>query len=247
MEKYKFLEMDGYSVKFNGEIMKIYIPKSYFENELAEFSGSFITTTSLFFFEVKSFQMEEKNKEGHIYTLKLPSKITFEFEDMYTEEKDIKNTGLIKYNVFILNKGNTFVKNINVEKSPVNAKDFIYMINKGRFPSIIPYEEIIKMYIDNIQLNDFNLGSPSVLFEIMIGELMRSKKDIKIPFRKAINDPNVSSFDYQNTNMKNLTSFSSTYASLSFEDINQSIISSIKREKNHDKEVISPVEKTIHY
>ena len=33
MEKYKFLEMDGYSVKFNGDIMKIYIPKNYFEND----------------------------------------------------------------------------------------------------------------------------------------------------------------------------------------------------------------------
>lgn len=247
MGNYNFLEKDGYSTRFKGEIMKIYIPSSYFEFNTAEFSGITVTSLALFYFEVKTFEMEQKNQDGKFYLLKLPAKINFEFEDNYKETKDIKNSGMIDYTVFVLNNGNIFMSNENVERNSLNAKDFIYLIHRGRFPSIIPYEEIIQMYLQNLELNNFDLETTSTIIEFMLSELFRWNKDEKIAFRKAINMPNVSSMDYKNINMSNLSTFASTFSSLSFQDFNQSVISSIKRDINNEKQIESPAEKIIKY
>ena len=47
--------------------------------------------------------------------------------------------------------------------------------------------------------------------------------------------------------MKNIAFFNSTYSSIAFEDINKAIINSIAKTERGDKEIISPVEKTIKY
>lgn len=243
----KFFEYDGDRVVFSGDILKIYLPKNYFESKIAEYNGDIINTIGFFFFEVKSNEMDDKDQDGKFYTLKLPAKIDFEFNYEDTITKNIKDTSDITYSVFTLEKGSTFIKNINVVQSAANAKEFIYMLHGGRFPSIIPYDEIIDLYIKNLNLNDLSLGCQSFIYELMIGELMRWKKDPKIAFRKAINQNDVDPIDYQNINMKNIAFFNSTYSSIAFEDINKAIINSIAKTERGDKEIISPVEKTIKY
>lgn len=243
----KFFEKDNESIRFIGDVLKIYLPKNYFETKVAEFNGNEVNTIAFFYFEVKSFSMEEKDQDGHFYIMKLPARIDFEFDDKNTVTKNIKQSGDNQYEVFTMNKGSLFLKNVNVVKSAANAKDFIYMLHKGRFPSLIPYNEIIDIYMKNLNLNGLDLGCQSVIYELMVGELMRSKKDPKIPFRKEINKPETDQMDYINTNMKNIAFFSSTYAAIGFEDFNKAVINSISRDIRGDKEVISPVEKTLKY
>ena len=243
----KFFEHDGDRIIFSGDVLKIYLPKNYFESKIAEYNGDSVNTIGFFFFEVKSNEMDENDKDGRFYTLKLPAKIDFEFNSEDSITKNIKETGDILYTVFTLEKGSTFIKNINVVQSAANAKDFIYMLHGGRFPAIIPYDEIIDLYVKNLNLNALSLGCQSFMYELMIGELMRWKEDPKIAFRKAINQNDVNQLDYQNINMKNIAFFNSTYSSIAFEDINKAIINSIAKTERGDKEIISPVEKTIKY
>ena len=82
----KFFEYDGDRVVFSGDILKIYLPKNYFESKIAEYNGDIINTIGFFFFEVKSNEMDDKDQDGKFYTLKLPAKIDFEFNYiiMYT-------------------------------------------------------------------------------------------------------------------------------------------------------------------
>lgn len=251
--KYKFLYKEGNSLKFNGELMKIYLPKTNFTKKgsdsfISEYNGNFIKTMGIFLFEVTTFDNEEKGKSGTIYTMKLPISIRFEYEDSYTEKKQLKdNLPADIYNVFILNNGNTFIENVMAEMSINSCKEFIFMLHKGNLPSIIPYDEIIKLYLDTLDINGINLGSPSLVYEMIISEVCRSKNDKKIPFRKAINNGKISQLDYVNINMKEIPMLSSVYGALAFEDMNQSIITSINRTKNGTKEVESPIEKTIKY
>ena len=101
--------------------------------------------------------------------------------------------------------------------------------------------------MQNIDLNGMNLGCQNTIYEMMIGELMRNKKNVKEPFRKTINKPNVSPLDYKNINMKNIAFFSSTYSAVGFEDFNKAMISSTAKNINNEKEIISPVEKILKY
>jgi len=243
----KFFEQDGESIRFTGDILNVYLPKNYFESGVSMYNGNEVNTIAFFFFEVKSFAMEEKDQLGHIYTFKLPARIVFEFDDKNSKTINLKNTGDIQYDVLTMNKGSIFVKNINVEQSAMNAKDFLYMLHKGRFPSLIPYEDIIKIYMQNLSINNMSLGCQNCIYEMMLGELMRSKKNIKEPFRKTINKPNVSSLDYKNINMKNIAFFNSTYTALSFEDFNKAVISGTAKDINNEKETISPAEKVLKY
>jgi len=243
----KFFEQDGESIRFTGDILNVYLPKNYFESGVALYNGNEVNTIAFFFFEVKSFEMEEKDQLGHIYTFKLPARIAFEFDDKNSKTVNLKNTGDIQYDVLTMNKGSIFVKNINVEQSAVNAKDFLYMLHKGRFPSLIPYEDIIKIYMQNLSINSMSLGCQNCIYEMMLGELMRNKKNPKEPFRKTINKPGTSSLDYKNINMKNIAFFNSTYTALSFEDFNKAVISGTAKNINNEKETISPAEKVLKY
>lgn len=243
----KFLEQDGESIRFTGDILNVYLPKNYFESGVASYNGNEVNTIAYFFFEVKTFAMEEKDEMGHIYTFKLPARIVFEFDDKNSKIMNIKDTGDIQYDILTMNRGSIFVKNINVEKSAANAKDFLYMLHKGRFPSLIPYDEIINIYMQNIDLNGMDLGCQNTIYEMMIGELMRNKKNVKEPFRKTINKANVSPLDYKNINMKNIAFFSSSYSAIGFEDMNKALISSTAKSLNKEKEITSPVEKVLKY
>lgn len=243
----KFLEQDGESIRFMGDILNVYLPKNYFESGVSIYNGNEVNTIAYFFFEVKSFAMEEKDEMGHIYTFKLPARIIFEFDDKNSKTLNIKDTGDIQYDVLTMNKGSIFIKNINVEKSATNAKDFLYMLHKGRFPALIPYDEIIKIYMQNIDLNGMDLGCQNSIYEMMLGELMRSKKNVKEAFRKTINRSGVSPMDYQNINMKNIAFFSSAYSGIGFEDMNKALISATAKNINNEKEIISPVEKILKY
>lgn len=242
----KFLVKEKDSMIFNGEVMKIYIPTEYFEQNIAEFNGNEVNTIAFFFFEVKTFEYEEKNKDGQILICKLPAKIAFEFVNKETETRNLKDTGEIKYEVFTLNKGSIFMKNVNVIQSAANAKDFIYMLHKGHFPSIIPYNDIMDLYIKNLEINKLNLGSQSIVYELIIADLMRDKDDIKTPFRKVVNKGK-GQLEYKNISMKNIAFQSSTYSGIAFEDINKALIGSVAKDIRKDKEIISPVEKTIKY
>lgn len=79
--------------------------------------------------------------------------------------------------------------------------------------------------------------------------MCRSSKDESIPFRKEIAKPNskANQYSYKPINIKKLPSINSTFTSLAFEDINASIISSIRKTKDGEEENISPVEQVIKY
>jgi hypothetical protein len=84
---------------------------------------------------------------------------------------------------------------------------------------------------------------------MIIAELCRYKSNIEVPFRMMIGKDNakVTEYDYNNINLKKLPSINSTFNAMTFEDINQSIISSIKKTRNKETENPSPVEKIIKY
>lgn len=246
--KYNFLYEDGEKIKFNGDIMKIYLPKSNFEKKISEYNGNFVNTMGIFLFEVNTFENEEKNKSGFIYTLKLPVVITFQYNDIDSIKTKLKeNLSEDSYQVFILKKDDIFMTNKKIEMGIDNCQKFIKMLHNGNIPSIIPYDEIIKLYLQTLLINDISLNNKSFIYEMIISEACRYSKNLKIPYRKVCNKPNVLNTDYVNKNIKDIPALSSTYASLAFEDINRSLVASVNRSRNNEKEIESPIEKTIKY
>lgn len=246
--KLNFLEKVDNSVIFNGNLLEIYIPSEFFTINIAEFEGEMIKTIGIFNFIY--YPNERKIKQGEMHIMKLPMKIKFEF-DNFRKEKTIIGNAVeeTEYYIFDLINGNLFIDNLEKEQSANNSKDFIYLLHSGHLPQALKYEDIIKLYIESITLNKVKLNNMSVIFEMTIAELQRSLKNIEIPFRILIgkNGSTVSSYDYQNISLKSLPSINSTFNAMTFENINQAIISSIKKTRNNEKENKSPVEEIIKY
>ena len=246
--KISSLERKNNSIIFTGERMHIYIPKNYFDKKLASYNGKFVYSMGIFLFEITTDEKFNKNIDGVFHTLKLPVKINFEYSSTFSCKKKIKNFDEDSYNVFILEKNNIFMDNIYKEQNPQVCKEFMDALHGGNIPKIVPYNEIIELYLDNINITKMDLRNPSVIFEIIISEVCRYKNNMKIPFRKIIGkDNNISEYEYKNINIKSVPNLNSTFSDLAFEDLKQALISSIKKTKTGEKELESPVEKTIKY
>ena len=247
--KYNFLKQVGSALYFDGVYMEIYIPKDYFDKGISEYHGDKISTLGIFNFMIYS-EVKDSKKKGDLHLLKLPMMIEFEFDSFHdittklTDELDVED-----YRVFELSKGSLFIDSITKEQSADNSKKFISLLHGGKLPKALKYEDIITLYLDSIGLNKVNLNNPSVIFELTIAELCRYKKNMELPFRMAIGKigNSVSSYDYTNINLKKLPSINSTFNAMTFEDISQAIISSIKKTRNSENENPSPVEKIIKY
>lgn len=247
--KYNFFKTVDNAVIFDGEYMEIYIPKEYFDKDIAGYHGDRINTLGIFNFMVYTGTKESKTN-GEIHLLKLPMEIKFEFDafhDVTTKLRpDLEEED---YRVYELSKGSVVIDSLTKEQSAENSKKFIYLLHGGKLPRALKYQDIIEMYHESIGLNKVSLNNPSVIFEMIIAELCRYKDNIEFPFRMMIGKDNakVGDYDYSNINLKKLPSINSTFNAMTFEDINQAIISSIKKTRNNEAENESPIEKIIKY
>lgn len=241
--KYEFLKQIDKTIYFNGYKMEIRVPKYYFDKNMASFIGSKVKTLGLFDFRV----IKENGKfEDHI--LKLPMEVIFEFEDFRNETIE-ENGESNQYTVFTLEDGMMFLDTTDKEQAAENSKNFVFSLHGGKMPKNIKYQNLIKIYLDNLRLNGTKIANPGCILEMTIAELCRCKDDITIPFRKKAGEyfNSINMLDYKMTNIKNLPPLNSTFTALAFENMDSSIISSINKTVNNKEESISPVEKIIKY
>jgi len=236
----KIFKKVGNTVIVNVKNLRVYIPNSYFENEIAEYIGSNIETIGIFYFSVHNDENEDYSK-GNIHSLKIPSMITLYTEKIEKLKLSINKQDEEIYTILSFNLNDVFLQNTHIIKSPKNTLSFINLLHYGKLPSNIKYEEIISIYRTNLQLNDVNLKVPSLILESIISELCRDKNDRNIPFRLSKGN------EFSYAPIKMLPHLNSTFSSISFEDPNKGLALSIKRTKDNKEQALSPVEKVIKY
>lgn len=247
--KCSFLTRSNDKLIFNGEYMEVYIPKFYFDKELAYFESEYFFTLGFFNFKIFA-NGEKKGKDGEMFTLKLPMPIKMSYDSFFDSTQTlVEGTEEEQYTVLVLKKGNVLIDNLKQKKSAVNTKNFLFLFHGGNVPKGIKYENLIETYLSSSLLNGTKLNNPSVIFELIVSELCRYKKNANEPFRKYIgkDSDKISSYDYSVINLKKLPLLNSTFNSLIFEDMEQSVITSVKKTRNNEKEKESPIEKVIKY
>lgn len=249
--KCDYLRKEGNSVIFDGEYMEIYIPKSNFDNDRSsQLTGEYLFTLGVFNFLVYREGKNAKEK-AELRTLKLPFKIKIQYRTFFSTKTKLSNElDETDYMVFVLERGDLFCVNTEQAQNTNNAKDLIFLIHGGKLPNSIRYESVLDCYLGTTILNGVNLKSELVIFEFIVAELCRYKADTNLPFRKVIGADltgNISEHDYVLINLKTLPAINSTFSALTFEDINQAIISSVKKTKNNEEENETPIEKVLKY
>lgn len=245
-----FLKRVKDTVYFDSYRMEIFIPKDYFDNKVAEYYGRKISTIGMFVYRV--FKDEKSYKEGKSrnFQLTIPEAIFIEFSEKESiKMKTKKDSDEESYEVFILEKGNVFIENVQLTQFFKNTEDIIKLHHNARLPEMLEYNKILDLYIDSMNNNNASLKMPLVLIEMIISELARYKRNLDIPFRKAIgsNNSSITERDYIQMSIKNLAMRNSTFTAITSEDINQALISSINKTENNGIEKDTPIEKVIKY
>lgn len=237
-----FIKDDGDNIVFTGNYLEMYIPDSYFESKLAEEFGNSIRVFGLFNIRV----FDEKNKPMKLETLNVPTMIYIHPSEVEKKELQLIDDGEVeKYRVAKFYKGNNIMQN-SVPQDASNVELFLKILTTGKVPKTIPYSQVLKIWQRNLDLNGVKLGVTSTILEIIIAEIYRNKKKPEERFAKLIGrDPSVSEYAYRTANIREICARNSTFAALTFEDMDQMIISSLNINKYNKEESESPIEKII--
>jgi hypothetical protein len=149
------------------------------------------------------------------------------------------------YQVCKFYKGGKIMPN-KIPQDSANIELFIGLLFSGNVPPTIPYGQVVQIWHKNLQLNGQKLGVTSTILEIIISEIYRNKKKPEETFAKTIGkDPSVSEYAYSTANIREICARNSTFAALTFEDLDSMITSSLNINKYNKQETQSPIEKII--
>lgn len=234
---------------FVGNYMEVYLPRFYFDTGIASQIGSNIEAFGVFNFRIYS--SEEKKENTMLHTFKFPSPILL-CPSSTSNEKDLKLIseieGSSEYTILKFYKGDMFIANLNIKRDVDNVEKFLKLLNNGKLPNTLAYDEILELWFTNLDINNMSLNVPSTAMELVISEVYRDKNDLSKSFRyKAGSGGKVSMYDYKAVNLKAISNYNSTFTAITFEDIDLAITNSVNKTRYNIKEVESPIEKTIKY
>lgn len=261
---YSFLKQEEDKVVFVGNRLDIYLPKSYFDDDmLAEELGTQVKTIGCF---VMRYYKDPDSTKYETYQLSLPEDITISFSEFKDNVKEVliernfnedEMDGEIdsddevedSYKIFTLYQNDIFINNLNHAKSYKNTEKLLKLHQKGKIPKVIKYSDFIKLYLENMDTNSTDLQVPSLILEMTISELARYKQNPEIPFRQVIGKSNskISELDYKQVSIKELAMLSSTFTAMTSENINKALIYSVSKSRDSGKEADTPIEPTIKY
>ena len=238
-----YFRSDGNYIYADCQCVEFYIPKYYFENtgNFAENNGNTIKVLGVF-----DIGILENGKLKEMRVLNVPTWI--ELFVSTSEDRDVKLPGeedITPCHVLTYIKGQKIMSSSIVQDS-TNVETYLDFVNKGKLPSIIPYEKSLQIWRKNQELNGANLGVPSVIEEMILSVAYRDKNDPSKKFSHVIGkDLNVSQFDYIMNNIRQICQYTSTFTALTFEDLDSMVTTSLNRTRNHGTEAVSPVEDLI--
>lgn len=230
----KFLKKEKDSLLFNPSNQTdefiFYIPEKYFERNVAEQLGEYISILGILNYTIQS-------ANGKNIGLK-----TFYFPTIFVTKPDIvekiKDVRLIKtskptnYRLLHYKKDSIIVVNTKVTQFIGNVEKFLNLFTiLGYIPNTIPYDTIQNYFVDAIGLNGESFNLNMQMFGFIISEICRSNKDMNIPWRlSGNNDLNA----YESTSVKNISKLISPYTAIESEDFDESVLHAMKNENPKD-------------
>ncbi|HAB66184.1 MAG TPA: hypothetical protein DCE23_02330 [Firmicutes bacterium] len=236
-----FYSSDGF-IRLKAASMKVFVPKAWVNTHLAVEMGTYMEIFGL----VKINIFDEKENIIYDGILNMPTMI-----NLYYESTDIGKmviSGDEPESVIIctvMQYGPIFTEKI--PQSSDNAEKFLSLLTSGKIPNIIPYDKVLSIWEKNLSMNGVSLGVPILIKEIMIRECYRNPKALEEPFAKIAGKGNIDMLSYAKANMREICARNSTFAAITYEDMDSMLVTSINRKVSRKSQIESPLEKIIKY
>lgn len=237
----KYFRKDNEFVYLDADYMEFYIPLDFFDpsKRYAVDFSSYIETLGLFYVGIF-----EKGKLLNYRVMKQPYQITVYVYDSETRLVDLP-TGEVPCKVLKFNK-NAKLMNSKIIQDAQSSLQYLDMLMGGKIPSSVPYDMAATLCQKNKDVNKVNFGVRPEVEEMVISLHYRNPKNLSEPFAIAYgSELSVSPYAYTMVGTRQICQYASTFSSLTFEDMDSMLTTSINRSRNKGKEQFSPIEEVI--
>jgi hypothetical protein len=223
------------------DYMELYIPKSYFDNGVAQNHGDNIEAFGVLY--TRAF---ENGTPGPIRLWNMPVMNHFM---LYNSRIDMIEVNGKSVDVLVLEyPKDSFIIHQSIPDGRLLANFFLNMVLSGKIPKEINYRKTINIWWKNLEISGFNYKVPSKMFEFILAATYRNPHNMKERYGQLYGrQTNPSGIDYKTENVRNVVKDLSTYSGMIFEDMGGMITNGINNSLNNVEEPVSPLEKIIHY
>lgn len=222
-------------IVFVGDELLIYVPSSYLESSLAEPVGDQFSIFGILNVKCKNGNKVEKA------TLNVPTFNIFYPTNTFSDTDEEGNKALVMQ--FFKNDA---VMDKSTRADMTNSQLFLQMICAGKLPASIPYGKLLEVWDTNLAANNMNYQVASTIKEIILAEMNRTKGKPQQKFSMVSGkSPNYDQHGYEPTSINKVCSMSSTFSAITFENMDEMIITSINMKRYGKEEKETPLEKII--
>lgn len=244
--KYPFIKEKDNKAIFTGSYMECYLPMSFVSKGITYIVGDIVNAIGLFNLRA-TMKDSEKIEDQKLLTFNVPSMVT-----MKPTSTERRMLSLVpgqepeQYLVLQFYNGDEILTTLDVVATVDNTDIFMMRIlTQGKLPSTIKYNDGFKLYLQNLEINKINLDTPAPILSIIYSEIYRYKDDVALPLRQVLGKGQCGELDYVTADMRTISSLSSTFSALTFEDIDSMIIRSVNRKRYKSKNAYTPLEQII--
>jgi len=245
----EFIERDG-NIIVNVSYIEAYIPYDLFSD--AEFKSAIAYEFNDYICMIGIFNMRcfgdesDARESSKLRTFTYPNMINT-YPDSHTKEKLslIPGDEIQEYMVLKYYRGNIMME-ADTKHDSINCERFIELLNKGKIPSTVPYDDLLSLWLKNLQINNVDAGVPALIFQVIISELCRDRNDPSKQFRKTIGkDPSIPHTNYFPANTNAVSAYSSVFAGLTFEKVAEKLTTSLNMSLEGKEQIKSPIEQVL--
>lgn len=225
----------------DADAMEFLIPKSYFTKSSYAFDeGTYVRVFGLFPVEYVYGGTHTVKTMNCPFFIKVYKYLTDE------EKREIPGEGMTDLFILKYIRGQKIMES-SVEEDSNDALIFIQkFINSGKIPKTIAYSKAPSVWQKNKEIAGVDFGIRPEVEEAHLALIYRNPKNLGERFANLYgSDLNVGEYDFIEVNNRQIAQYASTFTSMTFEDLDSMITTSLNRTRTKGKEAFTPVEDII--
>lgn len=233
---------DSTYIYVDDDYMELYIPLYFFDQNRRYAVDYSSTIETLGLIHCGLFK---NGKVDEIKLFKHPYFITLYNHDSDMQNIEIPYLGSTPCKVLKYTKG-AILMNASIIQDAQSSLMYLQFQTEAMIPKSVPYDKLAEALQRNKAINKVSFGVRNEVEEMMIAAECKLDGDMSKKFAQVYgSDLSVSPHSYKPVTSRQVCQYSSTFAGITFEDMDSMITTSINRARNKTPEEYTPIEAVI--
>ena len=238
----KHFHADSQHIYVDDDYMELYIP-TYFFDQNRRYAVDFSTTIETL--GLIHCGLFNKGQLESIQLFKHPYTIVVYVYDSERRTINIPGQGNTPCKVLKYTKGAMMMDSVIIQDAQ-SSLSYLYCQTEAMIPKSVPYDKLATAWQRNKSINSVSFGVRNEVEEMVIAAECKLDGDMNKKFAQVYgSDLRVSPYAYKPVTSRQVCQYSSTFAGITFEDIDSMITTSINRTREKRPEEYTPIEAVI--